>query len=89
LSPEEFQNIKAGFDDAGVLQANGIRAAGTKYLALQVDSTHVHGKKGADGVLIDKTNQTIIVAVYDENTQPGEANKVLGSVSDYLRGIGY
>ncbi|WP_043267490.1 profilin [Streptomyces sp. CT34] len=89
LSPEEFHEIKAGFDDPAVLLAGGVHVAGTKYLAIEVDATRVHGKRGAAGVLAEKTKKAVVIGVYNENTQPGEANKVVGGVVDYLRSAGF
>ncbi|KAI8326400.1 Profilin/allergen [Martensiomyces pterosporus] len=89
LTSEDFQKIKAGFDDSSSLLAGGIYIAGKKYMAVQVDSDHIHGKKGGDGVLCYKTGQTVIIGLYVEGTQPGDANKVIGSVSDYLKSVGF
>ena len=47
---------------------------GEKYIALRADDRSVYGKKGAGGVINVKTKQAIIVAVYDDKTQPGEGN---------------
>lgn len=39
--------------------------------------------------MIVKTKQAILVAVYEEPTQPGEATKVVESLADYLIGVNY
>ncbi|KAJ1966115.1 profilin, required for normal timing of actin polymerization in response to thermal stress [Dipsacomyces acuminosporus] len=89
LTTDEFQKINAGFSDNNSLLASGVFIGGTKYMAVQVNDDHIHGKKGGEGILCYKTGKTIIVGLYGDSTQPGDANKVIGSVSDYLKGLGF
>ena len=70
-------------------QANGIRAAGNKFFCLQANPRSIYGKKQADGIILVKTTQAILVAEYAHPTVPGEATKVVEELADYLIGVGY
>ncbi|GBC03903.1 hypothetical protein RclHR1_00540013 [Rhizophagus clarus] len=89
LSNEEISTLVGAFGNAEKIQANGIYANGVKYFALSHDDQNIHGKKGNDGVIAEKTAQAVIIGVYKEGTMPGEANKVVGGLGDYLRGLNY
>ncbi|POY75839.1 hypothetical protein BMF94_0919 [Rhodotorula taiwanensis] len=70
-------------------QANGIRAAGEKYMCIRADDRSVYGKKGSSGIIVVKTKQGILVAEYVDPTQPGEATKIVEELADYLIGVGF
>uniref|UniRef100_A0A1D1XXW8 Profilin n=1 Tax=Anthurium amnicola TaxID=1678845 RepID=A0A1D1XXW8_9ARAE len=89
LSMEEISTLVGAFDNAEKIQANGIYANGVKYFALSHDESNIHGKKGTDGLVAEKTTQAVIIGIYKEGTMPGEANKVVGNLGDYLRGLSY
>ncbi|PKK72025.1 Profilin/allergen [Rhizophagus irregularis] len=89
LSPEEIKTLVDAFDNAEKIQSNGIYANGVKYFALNHDEKNIHGKKGLDGVVAEKTAQAVIIGVYKEGTVAGQANKVVGDLGDYLRGLNY
>lgn len=36
-----------------------------------------------------KTKQSILIGMYDDPIQPGEATKVVETLADYLIGVGY
>jgi profilin len=36
-----------------------------------------------------KTKQVMILALYDDKTQPGEASKVAEGIADYLISVGF
>lgn len=89
ISPTEQQAIISGFDDPAPLQASGIYANGKKYLTLQANPRSIYGKAGADGACLVKTNQAVLVAVYTSPLLPGDANKVVEGLADYLISVGY
>lgn len=70
-------------------QANGIRASGAKFFTLNADERSIYGKKQADGIILVKTKQAILVAEYLHPTVPGEATKVVEDLADYLIGVSY
>jgi len=89
LSTQEINEIIAAFNDPSAIQANGIHANGVKYFALTVNNRSIYGKKGADGIVAVKTKQAVLIGVYIEGTQPGEANTTVEGLADYLIGVGY
>ncbi|BGP57670.1 profilin, required for normal timing of actin polymerization in response to thermal stress [Rhodotorula sphaerocarpa] len=92
LSTEEQANLCKIHNDPAAAQANGIHAAGQKFLCIRADDRSVYGKKQArtslppleeiagaltaDGIIVVKTKQAILVAEYGHPTQPGEATKI-------------
>jgi hypothetical protein len=40
-------------------------------------------------VVCVKTKQAILIGVYDQSTQPGEATKVVEALADYLISVAY
>lgn len=58
-------------------------------MCLQADEGRALGKKGADGAVVVKSTQAIIVGIYKEGTQPGDANKIVrGCHRSALRTVG-
>ena len=89
LKPEEQTAIVKGLDDPAPLQASGIYANGKKFLTLQANPRSIYGKAGGDGICIVKTNQAVLVGAYDSPLLPGDANKVVEGLADYLIAVGY
>ena len=44
----------------------------------------VRGKKGTGGVHCAKTKTTLILGIYDDSIQPGQAASVVEKMADYL-----
>ncbi|KAL4301385.1 hypothetical protein AHAS_Ahas17G0295600 [Arachis hypogaea] len=44
----------------------------------------IRGKKGPGGVTIKKTNQALIIGIYDEPMTPGQCNMIVERLGDYL-----
>ncbi|KAI3624118.1 profilin, required for normal timing of actin polymerization in response to thermal stress [Malassezia furfur] len=89
ISPEEQQAIVKGLDDPAPLQANGIYANGKKFLTLQANPRSIYGKSGGDGLCVVKTNQAVLIGAYESPLLPGDANKVVEGLADYLISVGY
>ena len=51
------------------MAASGINLAGQKYFYLSGTDEVLRGKQGKGGVHIMKTNQTVLIGVYDEPLQ--------------------
>ncbi|WFC95829.1 profilin, required for normal timing of actin polymerization in response to thermal stress [Malassezia brasiliensis] len=81
ISPQEQQAIVSGLDDPAPLQANGIYANGKKFLTLQANPRSIYGKSG--------TNQAVLIGAYESPLLPGDANKVVEGLADYLISVGY
>ncbi|WFD32568.1 profilin, required for normal timing of actin polymerization in response to thermal stress [Malassezia sp. CBS 17886] len=89
VSAAEQTAIINGLDDPASLQANGTFVNGKKYMTLQANPRSIYGKAGGDGVSIVKTNQAVLVAVYQSPILPGDTNKVVEGLADYLISVGY
>jgi profilin len=66
-----------------------VRLAGQKYFTLSAADRTIQAKKGADGAIIVKTKQAILVAVYNSPIQAPEASPIVESLADYLISVSY
>ncbi|KAI5481816.1 hypothetical protein MNV49_000093 [Pseudohyphozyma bogoriensis] len=89
LDTTEQSNIVGAFVDPSKVQAEGIRAAGTKFFTLQANDRSVYGKKGEAGIVTVKTKQAVLVAEYPAGVTPGDATKIVEDLADYLIGVGF
>jgi len=89
LSAQEQKDIVAAFTKPDVVQANGIRLAGQKFFTLSANERSIYGKKAADGCILVKTKQAVLVAEYTAPIQAAEATPVVEGLADYLIGVGY
>jgi len=89
LSPNEQTAIINAYNDLPATQANGVRAAGQKYFTLQANARSIYGKKAADGIVIVKTKQALLVAVYKAPLQAPETTPIVEGLADYLISVGY
>ncbi|KAF9449876.1 Profilin/allergen [Macrolepiota fuliginosa MF-IS2] len=84
-----YTAIVSGFNAPDQVQANGIRAAGQKFFTLQAGERSIYGKKQADGIIVVKTKQAVLVAEYAAPIQAPEATPIVEGLADYLIGVGY
>ncbi|KAI8612895.1 profilin [Chytriomyces sp. MP71] len=89
ISAPELTALTGGYKDASGIRANGLHLGGVKYFTLRADDRSIYGKQGAGGVVCVKSKQAILIGVYGDPTQPGEANKVVEALADYLISVGY
>ncbi|CCL99615.1 uncharacterized protein FIBRA_01633 [Fibroporia radiculosa] len=89
LSSDEQKAIIASFASPGTAQASGIRLAGQKFFTLQANERSIYGKKAADGCVLVKTKQAVLVTEYVAPLQAPEATPIVESLADYLIGVGY
>eukprot|EP00038_Savillea_parva_P005895 m.160554 g.160554 ORF g.160554 m.160554 type:complete len:129 (-) comp11959_c0_seq1:126-512(-) len=91
VTPAEAKTIIAGMAEAAPSQqVNGIRAGGEKYTFIRKVDTTMNGKKGSEaGIVIEKTEQAVIIAVFEGGIQAGACSATVGKLGDYLRGQGY
>ncbi|KAF8650717.1 hypothetical protein AX16_005090 [Volvariella volvacea WC 439] len=91
LTPEEVNAVINAFVHPDQVQASGLRFAGQKFFTLQVDpvSQTVQLKKAADGAIVRKTKQAILVAEYAAPIQQTECNVIVQQLGDYLVSVGY
>jgi len=89
LSTQEQKEIVSAFTDPSKVQANGIRLAEQKFFTLQANTRSIYLKRQADGAVIVKTKQAVLVAEYAAPIQAPEATPVVEGLADYLIGVGY
>ncbi|KAI0916192.1 hypothetical protein AcW1_009968 [Taiwanofungus camphoratus] len=89
LSTDEQKKIVASFNDPSSAQASGIRLAGQKFFTLQANERSIYGKKAADGCVLVKTKQAVLVTEYVAPLQAAETTPVVESLADYLISVGY
>jgi len=89
LSAQEQAAVLDAFDNPGEARASGIRLAGTKYIILNADDQSVHGKASADGFVLARTRQAVLVTEYIAPIQHQEAFDAVEKLADYLREKGY
>ncbi|KAJ1385990.1 Profilin [Sesbania bispinosa] len=82
---EEIEAIMKDFDEPGSLAPTGLHLGGTKYMVIQGESGAViRGKKGAGGITVKKTNQAMVIGIYEEPLTPGQCNMIVERLGDYL-----
>jgi len=89
LSEVEQSKAINAFSDPNDTQANGIRLGGQKYFTLSANANSVYGKKGADGCVLVKTTQAVLVAEFEAPIQQPEAVLVVEKLGDYLKSVGF
>lgn len=89
LSPEEQQAIIDGYKHPEHIQASGLRLAGQKFFTLQVVERSIYLARGAEGAILVKTEQAILVAEYLAPVRRPEAVSVVEGLADHLISIGY
>ncbi|MFE9783267.1 profilin [Streptomyces sp. NPDC005775] len=84
LKVGEGQAIVALFQNPADVFPRGVTVAGVKYMGVKGEERSIHGKKGATGVGLGKTNQCIVIGYYNETRQPGNAAVAVQSLTDHL-----
>ncbi|KAK3040955.1 hypothetical protein RJ639_029065 [Escallonia herrerae] len=85
FKPEEITAIMGDFDEPGSLAPTGLYLGGTKYMVIQGEpGAVIRGKKGPGGVTVKKTNQALLIGIYDEPMTPGQCNMIVERLGDYL-----
>ncbi|KAE8156911.1 profilin [Aspergillus tamarii] len=84
LSTEEQRAVIDAYNDPGHVMSSGLKLAGTKFFCPSANKRSIQLKKGADGAVLVKTKQAILVAEYAAPAQGPEAIMVVESVADYL-----
>ena len=81
--------VKENFEKAGNAQSKGIIVGKQKYMCVRADPRSVYGKAPKGGIVCVKTGKAVIVGIYDETIQTGNATKVVEDLADYLISVGY
>eukprot|EP01114_Cavostelium_apophysatum_P012872 TRINITY_DN298_c0_g1_i1.p2 TRINITY_DN298_c0_g1~~TRINITY_DN298_c0_g1_i1.p2 ORF type:complete len:127 (-),score=28.44 TRINITY_DN298_c0_g1_i1:178-558(-) len=89
VTADEAKKLVAAFKDASAIRAGGLVLAGQKYFALKTDDRSIYVKQGSAGAICVKTGKAVLVGVYDDKIQPGQASTVVEKLADYLIEQGY
>ena len=85
ISDAEAAAITKGFG-AG---AGSYMIEGQKYMQLAQSENTINGKLGKGGFVAEKTGMAVVIGVYQEPQQPGNAAVAVGKLADFLRENGY
>jgi len=89
LKAGEGAKLAGQFKNPPDVFASGININGVRYMGIKGDERSLYGKKGAGGIVNVKTGQAIIIGIYNESLQPGNAANVAEKLADYLLENGY
>eukprot|EP01111_Echinosteliopsis_oligospora_P017393 TRINITY_DN750_c0_g1_i1.p1 TRINITY_DN750_c0_g1~~TRINITY_DN750_c0_g1_i1.p1 ORF type:complete len:125 (-),score=28.22 TRINITY_DN750_c0_g1_i1:69-443(-) len=89
LKPGEGQKIANLFKNPANAYAEGITVNGIKYLCVKSDDRSIYGKKAATGVNCVKTSKAVLIGIYAEGFQPGQAANTIEKLADYLISTGF
>ncbi|KAG6459780.1 profilin [Manduca sexta] len=89
ISKDEVAKIVAGFDNESLLTSGGVTIAGTRYIYLSGTDRIIRAKLGKVGVHCMKTQQAVVISLYEEPIQPQQAASVVEKLGDYLITCGY
>lgn len=84
LKDLEGKNVVALFRSPNDVFATGVTVGGVKYIGVKADDRSIHGKKGATGVALARTGETIVIGYYDEQQQPGNAALIVEQLATHL-----
>nr|ADB27938.1 profilin [Portunus trituberculatus] len=89
VSKEEFDAIKAGFNDTKNFSMSGMRVGQTKFFFLSGSDDILRGKKETTGVHVAKTEQAIIIGYYDQASTSNLCATQVDCMADHLKKSGY
>ncbi|XP_026756876.1 profilin [Galleria mellonella] len=89
ISKDEVGKIVAGFENESLLTSGGVTIAGTRYIYLSGTERIIRAKLGKVGVHCMKTQQAVVISLYEEPIQPQQAASVVEKLGDYLITCGY
>jgi len=92
ISEAEIKEVINAYNDkeeVKQVQTTGLHIAGERFVVLKADDRSLYGRKGKEGIVIVKTNKTILVTHYPETVQPGGAATTVEVLADYLISLGY
>ncbi|PVV03456.1 hypothetical protein BB560_002045 [Smittium megazygosporum] len=87
--PEEIQKIIKGFADSGPLLQSGLFFGGEKFIAVNCSDRSIYGRREGAGIACAKTKLCVLIGIYDESVQPGQAISTVERLAEYLVSVGY
>ncbi|KAG6878555.1 hypothetical protein C0992_007917 [Termitomyces sp. T32_za158] len=89
LSADDETALISAVNSPNSALSNGLRLRGQKFFIVQTNDRSLYGKKQADGIVVVKTTQAILIAEYDQPLQAAETTPVVEKLADYLISVGY
>ncbi|XP_046402750.1 profilin [Ischnura elegans] len=89
LGKEELTKLVQGFEKQDLLTSSGVTLSGTRYIYLSGTDRVVRAKLGKVGVHCMKTQQAVVVSLYEDPIQPQQAASVVEKLGDYLVSCGF
>lgn len=89
VTKEELSRLIAGFENQNVLAASGVTLAGSRFIYLSGTDKVIRAKLGKVGAHCVKTQQAVVVSLYEDPIQPQQAASVVEKLGDHLVAHGY
>lgn len=95
VTADQISAIMKGFASietvghAGELGGTGILLGQEKFQVAPGDESVIRGKSSTGGCCIKKTVSALLIGIYSSPVQPGDVNKAVENLGDYLAGSGY
>lgn len=89
VTGEELTRLVQGFDHVDTLTSGGVTLAGNRYIYLSGTDKVIRAKLGKVGVHCVKTQQAVVISLYEDPIQPQQAASVVEKLGDYLVSCGY
>eukprot|EP00123_Amoebidium_parasiticum_P022541 comp8962_c0_seq1/m.4160 comp8962_c0_seq1/g.4160 ORF comp8962_c0_seq1/g.4160 comp8962_c0_seq1/m.4160 type:complete len:129 (-) comp8962_c0_seq1:205-591(-) len=90
VSPAEVVALVNATTNPTPLYSGGIHLAGQKYQFLRAEEGRsLYGKLGENGCVIVKTNQAIVIGIYEKPLPAGNCTLTVEKLADYLIENGY
>lgn len=84
IAQAELASLLSSLGKVDALASGGIKLGGEKYMYISGSDSICRGKKGTGGVHCAKSKTTLVVGIYDDSIQPGQAATVVERMADYL-----
>lgn len=89
VTGEELTRLVQGFENVDTLTSGGVTLAGNRYIYLSGTDKVIRAKLGKVGVHCVKTQQAVVISLYEDPIQPQQAASVVEKLGDYLVSCGY
>lgn len=89
VSKDEILRLVQGFDKVDLLTTGGVTLGGCRFIYLSGTDKVIRAKLGKVGVHCVKTQQAVVISLYDDPVQPQQAASVVEKLGDYLYSCGY
>jgi len=86
---EELLKLASSFPDQSALTMSGVHLGGEKFVFLSGTDKVIRCKKGKTGMHCMKTQQAVLIAVYEEPVQCPQVAIIVEALGDYLISMSY